>query len=212
MSNINILRKFNEQSKNSLYIENINYLNNLHDTVNNSIKNLLQFYINDNIFTEIKILYGNEYTTRQYNELCKTTTINFLKTTSDTIYKLKQDPIEETNKQNRDEYIHFHNNIVSKIKDFINTYIDYIKISESINSKIYHILNDETTKINILISNYNSNSMYYADPNFSSRHSQLLYSINLLKQQQQYLNKNMDIFINIRNSFKIIDTKFLKML
>ena len=101
MSNINILRKFNEQSKNSLYIENINYLNNLHDTVNNSIKNLLQFYINDNIFTEIKILYGNEYTTRQYNELCKTTTINFLKTTSDTIYKLKQDPIEETNKQNK---------------------------------------------------------------------------------------------------------------
>jgi hypothetical protein len=212
MSNINILRQFNQQVNNSLYIENINYLDNLHDIVINSIKTLSQFNINDNVFTEIKLLYGNEYTTSQYNELCKITTINFLKTTSDTIYKLKQNPIQETNKQTRDEYVIFHNNIVSKIKVFINTYIGYIQIIESINSKIQQTLSDEINKINILISNYNSNLMYHTDPNFSSRHSRLLSSINLLKQQQQYLDNNINNFISIRNSFKTIDTKFLKML
>ena len=54
--------------------------------------------------------------------------------------------------------------------------------------------------------------MHHTDPNFSSRHSRLLSSINLLKQQQQYLDNNINRFISIRNSFKTIDTKFLKML
>lgn len=206
MSNINILRQFNHQVNNSLYIENINYLDNLHNIVINSIKSLSHISINDNVFIEIKILYGNEYTTSQYNELCKITTINLLKTTTDTIYKLKLKPIQETNKQTRDEYINFHNNIVSKIKVFINTYIGYMEIIESINSKIHQTACDEINKINILISNYNT------DPNFSSTHSRLLSSINLLKQQQQYLDNNINMFNSIRNSFKTIDTKFLKML
>ena len=212
MSNINILRQFNHQVNNSLYIENINYLDNLHNIVIDSIKSLSHISINDNVFIEIKILYGNEYTTSQYNELCKITTINLLKTTTDTIYKLKLKPIQETNKQTRYEYINFHNNIVSKIKVFINTYIGYIQIIESINSKIHQTLSDEINKINILISNYNSNLMHHTDPNFSSRHSRLLSSINLLKQQQQYLDNNINMFNSIRNSFKTIDTKFLKML
>lgn len=206
MSNINILRQFNHQVNNSLYIENINYLDNLHNIVIDSIKSLSHISINDNVFIEIKILYGNEYTTSQYNELCKITTINLLKTTTDTIYKLKLKPIQETNKQTRYEYINFHNNIVSKIKVFINTYIGYMEIIESINSKIHQTACDEINKINILISNYNT------DPNFSSTHSRLLSSINLLKQQQQYLDNNINMFNSIRNSFKTIDTKFLKML
>lgn len=206
MSNINILRQFNHQVNNSLYIENINYLDNLHNIVINAIKSLSHISINNNVFIEIKILYGNEYTTSQYNELCKITTINLLKTTTDTIYKLKLNPIQETNKQTRDEYINFHNNIISKIKVFINTYIGYMEIIESINSKIHQTACDEINKINILISNYNT------DPNFSSTHSRLLSSINLLKQQQQYLDNNINMFNSIRNSFKTIDTKFLKML
>ena len=59
MSNINILRQFNDQVNNSLYIENINYLDNLHNIVINSIKSLSHISINDNVFIEIKILYGN---------------------------------------------------------------------------------------------------------------------------------------------------------
>lgn len=209
---MDILRQFNEQSNNKFAIENVNYLESLNQTINKSIKQLSKFNVNSNTFLQIKSLYGDKFNTTEFNETMKITTINFLKTTLEIINSLSQNIISITSISIRDEYHKFHNNIIRKIKDFINHYIKYISILEQIILKIHSKLNEEITSINLLITNYNINSICNADPNFNRRHSKLKSNIDLLDSYYNYLDNNISIFNNIRSSFKNINTTFLKML
>jgi hypothetical protein len=210
--NINILRQFNEQTNNSLSIENINYLTNLYTIINNSINQLINFNINTSKLLEIKELFGNNLSTCEFNDNVKCTTINFFRTLLNTINSLKQRPVKTKNNAIRDEYRNFHNNVICKVKEFINYYITYVKVIENIRNNLSTYLNTKIDAINILLFNYNNNSMCNADPNFYSNHLRQKAEIDLLKNYNDYLNSIIDIFIFIRTSFKDIDTKFLKLL
>ena len=213
-NNINILRQFNEETNNALSIENVNYLTNLYTIINNSITQLVNFNMNTSKFLEIKALFGANLTTREFNDNTKTTTINFFRTLLNTINSLKQRPVKTKNNIIRDEYRNFHNNIICKVKEFINYYLSYVKVVENIRNNLLTHLNAKIETINTLIFNYNSKSIYNAnaDPNFYSNHSRQKAEIDLLNTYDDYLNNIINIFMFIRNSFKDIDTKFLKLL
>ncbi len=204
------LKEFNQQANNNLTLENINYLESLTNAIDESIRLLNNFNINSLKFIQIKNCYGNEYNTNKFNQMTTISTINFLQTTKNFIFSLKINPVK--NNQIRDEYCTFHNNIIMKIKEFINTYIEYMTIVEKIKNSIFTKLSDETISINILISNYNNNSVCRADPNFNLKYSQQKQKADELQDFVNYLNNDINIFITVRKIFKNINTNFLKLL
>jgi len=215
---VNILHRFNEQSKTRLTIENINYLDSLYFVINKSIIHLVDFNVNTTKFLQIKTLYGNNFDTHNFNEETKRITIQFLKTIPSIIKKLKQKLVKIKSDNVRDEYRNFHNNIIENIKYFINYYIEYICILKSTRVSVYKKYKEGVTDINILISNYNSAVSCLAldgrpaDPNFHSRYVRLKSSNDLLEDYHNYLDNYINIFNSIRALFKNIDTTFLKML
>ncbi len=206
------LKEFNQQANNNLTLENINYLESLTNAIDESIRLLNNFNINSLKFIQIKNCYGNEYNTNKFNQMTTISTINFLQTTKNFIFSLKINPVKNKNNQIRDEYCTFHNNIIMKIKEFINTYIEYMTIVEKIKNSIFTKLSDETISINILISNYNNNSVCRADPNFNLKYSQQKQKADELQDFVNYLNNDINIFITVRKIFKNINTNFLKLL
>jgi hypothetical protein len=214
-----ILRQFNEQSNNKLATENMNYLESLYSAVSKSIKQLSSFNVNTPKFIQIKSLHGTEFNTSEYNETIKDTTINFLKTILGIIDSLKKKLIQTKSDSVRDEYRKFHNNIINKIKDFINYYLGYVIILEQIRSNVYKKYREGIDAINILIQNNNSRlyniSLDYRireDPNFHSRHFTQKTQNDLLEDYFHYLDNDIQIFNSLRESFKTINTSFLRML
>ena len=214
----NILHQFNSQSTNQLMVENINYLDSLNTAINKAIKHLIGFNVNTIKFLHIKSLHGIEFDTYKFNQDKTTETIQYLRTVPDVIKHLNKNLVKKKSDSLRDEYRMFHNNIIGKIKEFINYYIEYICMLESIRSSVYKKYKEGITDINILISNYNSavSSLRLdglpVDPNFHSRHLRLKSSNDLLEDYYNYLDNHINIFNSIRALFKNIDTKFLKML
>jgi len=214
-----ILRQFNEQSNNKLAIENMNYLESLFSAVSKSIKQLSSFNVNTSKFIQIKSLHGTEFNTSEFNETIKDTTINFLKTILGIIDSLKKKLVQTKSDSVRDEYRKFHNNIINKIKDFINYYLGYVIIHEQIRSNVYKKYREGIDAINILIQNNNSRLEYISldysireDPNFHSRHSRQKTQNDLLEDYFHYLDNDIQIFNSLRESFKNINTSFLRML
>jgi hypothetical protein len=214
-----ILRQFNDQSNNKLAIENMNYLESLYSAVSKSIKQLSSFNVNTPKFIQIKSLHGAEFNTSEYNETIKDTTINFLKTILGIIDSLKKKLVQTKSDSVRDEYRKFHNNIINKIKDFINYYLGYVIIHEQIRSNVYKKYREGIDTINVLIQNNNSRlyniSLDYRireDPNFHSRHSRQKTQNDLLEDYFHYLDNDIQIFNSLRESFKNMNTSFLRML
>ena len=214
-----ILRQFNEQSNNKLSTENIAYLESLYNAVSKSIRELSNFNVNTPKFIQIKSLHGTEFNTSKFNETMKETTIHFLKTIIGMINNLKKNLIQTKSDGVRDEYRKFHNNIINKIKDFINYYLKYIIILEQIRSNVYKKYREGIDAINILIQNNNSRLEYIAfdsrireDPNFHRRHSTQKMQNDLLEDSYHCLNNDIQIFNSLRESFKNINTSFLRML
>jgi hypothetical protein len=214
-----ILRQFNEQSNNKLATENMNYLESLYSAVSKSIKQLSSFNVNTPKFIQIKSLHGAEFNTSEFNETIKDTTINFLKTILGIIDSLKKKLVQTKSDSVRDEYRKFHNNIINKIKDFINYYLGYVIIHEQIRSNVYKKYREGIDAINILIQNNNSRlyniSLDYRireDPNFHSRHSRQKTQNDLLEDYFHYLDNDIQIFNSLRESFKNMNTSFLRML
>lgn len=207
-----ILNKFNKKSNNTLTTANINYLESLRETCGNAIDKLHEFNFTSKLFYEIKRSFGKDIQFGHYDELSKIETNNFLKETLNTIPLLMQRLATVPDKNLRDEYILFHNNLVKKIKSFINCYFSFIVNVFSMAKNILEKLQTDTAAINILIDNYNGNAMCRADPNFPLNHSKLNGSIELLTTYHDYLTKICDAFTSVRTLFKKIDTTFLKML
>ena len=214
-----ILHQFNEQSNNKLATENIAYLESLYNAVSKSIKQLSNFNVNTPKFIQIKSLHGSEFNTSKFNETIKDTTIHFLKTIIGMINSLKKNLIQTKSDGVRDEYRKFHNNIINKIKDFINYYLEYIIIQEQIRSNVYKKYREGIDAINILIQNNDSRlyniSLDYRilpDPNFHRRHFTQKTQNDLLEDYFNYLDNDIQIFNSLRESFKTINTSFLRML
>jgi hypothetical protein len=197
----------------------MNYLESLFSAVSKSIKQLSNFNVNTPKFIQIKSLHSTEFNTSEFNETIKDTTINFLKTILGIIDSLKKKLVQTKSDSVRDEYRKFHNNIINKIKDFINYYIGYVIILEQIRSNVYKKYREGIDAINILIQNNNSRLEYISldyrireDPNFHSRHSRQKMQNDLLEDYFHYLDNDIQIFNSLRESFKNINTSFLRML
>ena len=163
----------NEQSNNKLTTENIVYLESLYSAVSISIKQLSSFNVNTPKFIQIMSLHGIEFNIIKFNETIKDTTIHFLKTIIGIINSLKETLVQTKSHDVSDKFRKFHNNIINKIKDFINYYLKYISILEQIRSNVYKKYSEGVEAINILIQNNNISLeiQISEDPNFHSRHS-----------------------------------------
>jgi len=214
-----ILRKFNDQTNNKIATENMNYLESLFSAVSKSIKQLSSFNVNTPKFIQIKSLHGAEFNMSEFNETIKDKTIHFLKSILGIIDSLKKKLVQTKSDSIRDEYRKFHNNIINKIKDFINYYLGYVSILEQIRSNVYKKYREGIDAINILIQNNNSRLEYISldsrireDPNFHSRHSRQKIQNDLLEDYFHCLDNDIQILNSLRESFKNMNTSFLRML
>jgi hypothetical protein len=207
-----ILNSLNNKSNNSLTVANINYLESLREICHHTIDKLHEFNFTEKLFYEIKCSFGKDIEFGDYNEFSKIETINFIKQTLNTIPLLMQKLVTVPDKKLREEYIIFHNNLVKKIKSFINCYFDFVVNISTMEKKILEKIRIDTDALNILVYNYNGNLMCQSDPNFPRNHARLNGSIELLMRYHNYLTKICDAFISVRTLFKKIDTAFLKML
>jgi hypothetical protein len=204
----------NEQSNNKLETENMNYLESLYSAVSISIKQLSSFNVNTPKYIQIMSLHGIEFNIIKFNETIKDTTIHFLKTIIGIINSLKETLIQTKCDDVSDKYHKFHNNIINKIKDFINYYLKYISILEQIRSNVFKKYNEGVDAINILIQNNNIylETQISEDPNFHSKHSRQKIQNELLKDYYHCLDNDIQIFNSLRESFINMNTLFLRML
>jgi hypothetical protein len=159
----------NEQSNNKLTTENIVYLESLYSAVSISIKQLSSFNVNTPKFIQIMSLHGIEFNIIKFNETIKDTTIHFLKTIIGIINSLKETLSQTKSDDVSDKYCKFHNNIINKIKDFINYYLKYISILEQIRSNVYKKYREGVETI--------QNNNISLDTQISERHSRQKYKM-----------------------------------
>ncbi len=164
---------------------------------------------NNNEYNFLKSISKDEY-----NNL-----INFINDTIYNIIKLKCDiPNYSNTSKNElklicDEYYKFHNNIITNIKKFITYYTDYYnKIKDLYDRLLKNKYNPLFQQYEILISNYNGNSVCRQDPNFPMRKNDFENKINEIKLFLNYILNECDNILQIKNETKNIDTKFLVLL
>lgn len=209
------LKQINSNSNNNLYNINLKYLYNLEISINDIIKNVKNIKIKDNIlyniidYLQIKNTFHNVNLV-EYNNLTV-----FLSNLIKNIIKLKNNiPIYENSslsyiKTICDEYIVFHNNIIKNIKKYIEYYNNYILELINMYNSLLKIYNDIYQEYDILLINFNSNSVCRIDPNFPRRKCEFENKLQIITKYKQYLKDEIDNYSLIKLLSQNIDKSFL---
>ncbi len=213
------LKFINYQNKTQIYNDNLTYLKDLNKSIEKIIELLKKIklksitlnktisYLNLSNNTELNFIgIKNEI----YIEL-----LNFLEKTIHDIQILQFNIPDYNNlpKQNFkkicNEYFVFHNNIIEKIKKFINYYTEYISKLYKLYELIKKSFEPITAEYNCLIYNYNNNSVCRNDPNFSLNKNALDNKINEITEYNNYIVNEINYFDEIKTNAKNINKIFL---